>query len=214
MPFMPAETEPLDLSELSAAAGVTPRTIRYYVQQGLLPSPGTRGPGTRYERAHLDRLQLIRRLQRLHLPLAEIRKRLEALDDDGIRSALAAPPDPVAGSAALDYVRDVLARQSARMAAEPDVTTAMRFGAAPRAGARGQLEAPAAPGGILSRVMPGGGAELPPPSPQSRSTRSTWERISLAPDVELHIRRPLSREQNRQVERLLEAARDLFAEEP
>jgi UV DNA damage repair endonuclease len=49
---------------------------------------------------------------------------------------------------------------------------------------------------------------------QSRSTRSTWDRIPLAPDVELHIRRPLSREQNRQVERLIEAARDLFAEEP
>jgi DNA-binding transcriptional MerR regulator len=213
MPFMPAEIETLDLSQLSAAAGVTPRTIRYYVQQGLLPSPGTRGPGTRYERAHLDRLQLIRRLQRLHLPLAEIRKRLEALDDDGVRSALAAPPDPEAGSAALDYVRDVLARQSARMAAAPDVMTAMRFGAAPRPSARGELEAPAAAEDMISRVMPGGRAELPGPSPRSRSTRSTWERISLAPDVELHVRRPLSRDQNRQVERLLEAARDLFAEE-
>jgi hypothetical protein len=49
---------------------------------------------------------------------------------------------------------------------------------------------------------------------QSRTTRSTWDRIPLAPDVELHIRRPLSREQNRQVERLIETARDLFAEEP
>src|ERR671916_1871922 len=89
---MPAELESFDLTELSSAAGVTPRTIRYYVQQGLLPSPGTRGPGTRYERAHLDRLQLIRRLQRLHLPLAEIRRRLEALDDDGVREALEASP--------------------------------------------------------------------------------------------------------------------------
>jgi phosphate starvation-inducible PhoH-like protein len=71
------------------------------------------------------------------------------------------------------------------MAAGPDVMTAMPFGAAPRPGARGQLEAPAAAGGMLSRVMPGGEAELPAPSPQSRSTRSTWERISLAPDVEL-----------------------------
>src|SRR5918992_984325 len=123
---MIADLDTFDLNELSVAAGVTPRTVRYYVQQGLLPSPGTRGPGTRYERAHLDRLQLIRRLQRLHLPLAEIRKRLEALDDDGVRGALAAPPDPVAGAAALDYVRDVLARQSARMAAGPDVMTAMR----------------------------------------------------------------------------------------
>ena len=209
---MIADLDTFDLNELSVAAGVTPRTVRYYVQQGLLPSPGTRGPGTRYERAHLDRLQLIRRLQRLHLPLAEIRKRLEALDDDGVRGALAAQPEQPGGSPALDYVRDVLARQSARMAAP-----AANFAAAPRGRASEELQAARAPagfGGMLSRIMPGGGAELPQPNPPSRSTRSTWERIPLAPDVELHVRRPLSREQNRQVERLLEAARDLFAEEP
>src|SRR5918992_5075839 len=157
------EMDSFDLSELSAAAGVTPRTVRYYVQQGLLPSPGTRGPGTRYERAHLDRLQLIRRLQRLHLPLAEIRKRLEALDDDGVRGALAAQPEQPGGSAALDYVRDVLARQSARMAAP-----AANFAAAARGRASEELQAARAPagfGGMLSRIMPGGGAELPQPNP-------------------------------------------------
>src|SRR3712207_6391650 len=110
------DVESFDLNELSEAAGVTPRTVRYYVQQGLLPSPGTRGPGTRYERAHLDRLQLIRRLQRQHLPLAEIRRRLEALGDDGVREALATSVDqaePPPGSSALDYVRDLLSRQAA-----------------------------------------------------------------------------------------------------
>jgi hypothetical protein len=44
-------------------------------------------------------------------------------------------------------------------------------------------------------------------------TRSQWDRVTLAPDVELHVRRPLSREQNRQVERLIEAARDIFEED-
>src|SRR3712207_5471928 len=112
---MSTDPDSFDLGELSAAAGVTPRTVRYYVQQGLLPSPGMRGPGTRYERAHLDRLQLIRRLQRQHLPLAEIRRRLEALDDDGVREALATPVDqsePSPRSSALDYVRDLLSRQA------------------------------------------------------------------------------------------------------
>src|SRR3712207_6888934 len=105
------DVESFDLNELSEAAGVTPRTVRYYVQQGLLPSPGTRGPGTRYDRVHLDRLQLIRRLQRQHLPLAEIRRRLEALDDDGVREALVTPLDQSEvspQSTALDYVRDLL----------------------------------------------------------------------------------------------------------
>src|SRR5687768_15463781 len=140
---MVTDPDTYDLNELSAAAGVTPRTIRYYVQQGLLPSPGTRGPGTRYDRAHLERLQLIRRLQRQHLPLAEIRRRLEDLDDDGIREALGAPPEQTTGSSALEYVRDLLTRQAARVAAGPP----MAAGAPP--------PAPASP---------------PPPAAPSRST--------------------------------------------
>ena len=43
--------------------------------------------------------------------------------------------------------------------------------------------------------------------------RAQWDRITLAPDVELHVRRPLTREQNRQVERLIDAARDIFEED-
>ena len=47
------------------------------------------------------------------------------------------------------------------------------------------------------------------PSPSAPS----WERYVLAPDVELHVRRPLTRSQNRAVARLLEAARQLLEED-
>jgi len=51
-------------------------------------------------------------------------------------------------------------------------------------------------------------------APQPRlETRSTWERIGLTNDIELHVRRPLSREQNRQLEQLLRVARDLLTED-
>jgi hypothetical protein len=43
--------------------------------------------------------------------------------------------------------------------------------------------------------------------------RSQWERLSLSSDVELHIRRPLSRQQNRQLDRLLTFSRELFKED-
>ena len=65
--------DPYSLTDLVRLAGVTPRTVRYYVAQGLLPSPEQAGPSTRYGEGHLARLRLIRRLQRDHLPLAEIR---------------------------------------------------------------------------------------------------------------------------------------------
>lgn len=167
-----------DLNELCAAAGVTPRTVRYYMQQGLLPSPGTRGPGAHYDHGHLDRLRLIRRLQKEHLPLAEIRRRLEALDDRQVAALLRS--DPTAPpSTAVDYVRNVLAGKKPGLPA-----------GAPR------------PPDLLASAR----APRPP-------ERSQWERISLSPDVEIHIRRPLSREMNRRVDELLDHARTLFDEE-
>jgi hypothetical protein len=46
------------------------------------------------------------------------------------------------------------------------------------------------------------------------SERSTWERISVTPDIELHVRRPLDRLANKQLGALLDAARRIFEEEP
>ena len=67
------EDERYSLTELADLAGVTPRTVRYYLASGLLPAVGQTGPGSKYTPDHLARLQLIRRLQAEHLPLAEIR---------------------------------------------------------------------------------------------------------------------------------------------
>ena len=75
------------LTELADLAGVTPRTVRYYLAQGLLPAVGQSGPGSKYGEGHLARLRLIRRLQAEHLPLAEIRRRLAGLTDSDIRGA-------------------------------------------------------------------------------------------------------------------------------
>src|SRR5215208_8012157 len=95
-------TPTYDLGELCELADVTPRTVRYYLQQGLLPSPGKQGPATRYDRGHLDRLRLVRRLQREHLPLAEIRRRLDALDPAEL-GRLAAEVAEKPRSSASDY---------------------------------------------------------------------------------------------------------------
>jgi DNA-binding transcriptional MerR regulator len=48
----------------------------------------------------------------------------------------------------------------------------------------------------------------------SAPTRSTWERHTVAPDVEIHVRRPLSREANRKLDRLLAQALAIFKESP
>jgi DNA-binding transcriptional MerR regulator len=64
------------LEELARLAGVSPRTVRYYVQRGLLPPPAFRGRDTAYSQEHLIRLRAIRRLQERFLPLDAIKGEL------------------------------------------------------------------------------------------------------------------------------------------
>ena len=96
------------LTELADLGGVTPRTVRYYLGQGLLPAVGPSGPGSKYGTTHLARLRLIRRLQAEHLPLAEIRRRLDDLDEAAIRDLAAQERPSPPQDSALDYLRGVL----------------------------------------------------------------------------------------------------------
>jgi len=193
------------LSDLCDLAGVTPRTVRYYVAEGLIRPPGSAGLGARYDDGHLARLRLIRRLQREHLPLAEIRRRLAVLEDDEAITLAGGPSDPAPGSA-LDYVRDVLARRGVAGPAQaapapPGTPLAARTTAVPPV-ERSLLVDASGPTWWSADA----GRTLPP-------ERSQWERVVLSPDIELHVRRPLTRSQNRAVARLIDEARRLFEEE-
>ena len=66
------ETRHYKLEELAEAAKVSPRTVRYYVQRGLLPAPTFRGRDTAYDAEHLVRLRAIKQLQERFLPLDAI----------------------------------------------------------------------------------------------------------------------------------------------
>lgn len=160
---MDASPTAIDLPELADRAGVSIRTVRYYIQQGLLQEPEARGPGAHYTEEHLDRLLLIKRLQKEHLPLAEIRKAIQSGAAEGVNPR-----------SARDYVRSVLGKEHS-----------------------------------VSEVM----SSPPMLQQQEEPVRSQWERITLAPDIELHLRRPLSRGVNKKVDRLLDVARDIFEED-
>ena len=210
---MVPEADAYTLADLCDAADVTPRTVRYYVAQGLLVAPSGAGPGARYGAAHLARLRLIRRLQREHLPLADIRRRLAAITDDEaiVRSQeVSAPPS----ESALDYIRGALASRGMTKQVSslsvPSASPALPLPAPAPAPAPGWTAVPTQ----VSSGDPSGIAETPAPyTAESAVSRSQWERISLDPDVELHVRRPLSRIQSRAVERLVDIARHLLREE-
>ncbi|MCL4779202.1 MAG: MerR family transcriptional regulator [Gammaproteobacteria bacterium] len=83
------------LSELVDQSGFDRRTIVYYIQAGLLPKVGRRGPHTRYPDECLSRLLFIKGVrelqasgQLLSASLAEIGRALSALDAQGIRELL------------------------------------------------------------------------------------------------------------------------------
>src|SRR5919107_528156 len=100
---------PYTVADLARLTGVNVRTIRYYLAQGLLPASGESGPGAHYGQGHLDRLQLIKRLQAGYLPNAAIRRRVAALTDDEVASIVSKEETPAqVAESALDYVRGVL----------------------------------------------------------------------------------------------------------
>ena len=90
-----------NIDELADLGGVSRRTVRYYVQEGLLPAPLGVGRGRHYDRAHLDRLLRVKALQESGRSLDEIRVLLSpppGMTRSG--SGAAGRPGP-AGAAAL-----------------------------------------------------------------------------------------------------------------
>ena len=62
------------VSELADKAGVTKRTIHYYISKGLLLPPEGNGVNSTYNEEHLERILLIKKLQSEYMPLNKIRE--------------------------------------------------------------------------------------------------------------------------------------------
>jgi hypothetical protein len=127
-------------------------------------------------------------LQREYLPLAEIRKRLDAMSDEEVARAVALGEAPVQRSSAAIYARRVLAESQPRSEESASVSE----------DDASFLEVDllaAYPATAFLRSRSAKATRRPP--------RESWERLTLTDDIELHLRRPLSSEQNRLVEQLL-----------
>lgn len=186
------KSQSYDIKELCAKAKVTPRTVHFYIQRGLIPPACSQGPGARYDGGHLARLKLIRMLKREHLPLSEIRLRLESLDDAKVEELVReyySRKQP-ASSSAMEYIRSVLTgkRHLELHDSMNRLTVGQSFMKASEAGTHY-------------------------PSTHQPAERSQWDRIVLDPDLELHIRRPLSRSQNRKIDAIIQYARETLKEE-
>ncbi len=198
-------TEELLIHQLAARAGISVRTIRYYIEEGLLPQPSYQGKYSYYTLNYLDRLELIRRLKESYLPLREIREIMTSLSDEEVRVKLKDQPssnqmslaDPIQaapsgkpGEQALRYINQLMDDQTKYKSKGIDNKTNLNlFG--------------------HKEVLP----QVRISSPDASSTtpeEETWQRISLAPGVELHLRQPLDPDTNSRVWQVIQYAKRMF----
>lgn len=203
----------LTLQDLADETGVEPRTIRSYVEKGLLPGPDSLGRAARYPRDTLDRLQVLKLLRDANrsLTLDQIRLLLQSLGQSQIhaiatgRQQIGAVIDTEAGSStpssggALEYLR--LLKASPRPQSPPSAQPwAADASASPDEHSLPALEQAA-------RAL----ADLAGLNTSSRPTRGeAWYRISVTPDIELAIRGEFAAEQLAQLHRIADALRLLF----
>jgi DNA-binding transcriptional MerR regulator len=208
------------IAELAQETGVTPRTIRYYVAEGLLPPPEGAGPAAVYGAGHRARLELIGRLKDQYLPLKEIRRRLATLTDDEVRAWLArgageaeqgtaaAPAAPAAQTQG--GTMEMLAAAAPPSDSAADYLDRVLGRAAESRPPHYQFPPPVPPIPLPSIPIPG--TPRTPRTPIVPAQREHWERIVLADGVELHVRED-RRAGVIPLDALIRAARKLLGEE-
>ena len=204
---MPDERpEDLGISDLAARAGVTPRTIRYYLAEGLLPPPGGAGSQRVYGDDHLLRLMAIKRLKEAYLPLSEIRRRLAGLSRAELVQIAEGltPPD-----SALDYIASILPAPMARQTRPPEPPLRSQDDPfeSPRLSSRQHMFADEEP--RLAESFSARGALGP-----GGDVANLWHRVVLAPGVELHYQPSGDRRRNDAITGLIEIARGLLSNLP
>jgi DNA-binding transcriptional MerR regulator len=73
------------IGDLADLGGVSRRTVRYYVQEGLLPAPLGLGRGNHYGPAHLEQLLKVKAMQEAGRTLDEIKRWLSGTADRASR---------------------------------------------------------------------------------------------------------------------------------
>jgi DNA-binding transcriptional MerR regulator len=92
-PDQAATPERFSVDELATLAGVTPRTVRYYIAEGLVDRPQGEKRGAHYLRRHLEQLLLIRRWTDAGLSLDRVRELIAGAPEDP--AARRAPPGSI-----------------------------------------------------------------------------------------------------------------------
>ncbi len=120
---MSDEPRRYNIDELADLGGVSRRTVRFYIQEGLLPAPLGVGRGSHYDRSHLERLLDVRAEQEAGRSLDDIR---------ASRRPASGRPGHAAAAAALSIPRSAWRRLELAPGVELHVASDIRLPAAAR----------------------------------------------------------------------------------
>jgi len=73
------DTKRYSVGELAELGGVSRRTVRYYVQEGLIPTPYGLGRGSHYGPEHLEELLKVKAMQEQGMSLEAVRAGLSGV---------------------------------------------------------------------------------------------------------------------------------------
>ncbi len=196
------------ISELADLSGVSTRTIRYYIQEGLLPQPEIRGKYAVFTDEYMHRLRLIKILKDAYLPLNRIKQLLDTITDNEIIPLLDAfEKDPVSALSGLQALPmfeqpiTIHASQPRPEQVRERNANALEYiqqlrGERPlheKMDRNPRLDArPSKRNFIAAAPTPG----------------EEWRRIPLAPGLELHVRQPENNKTQQLVEDLLDLVRN------
>jgi DNA-binding transcriptional MerR regulator len=177
------------LAQLSELTELPQRKVRYYLHEHLVPSPEAKGKG-RFGDEQLAALLAVKSLRDAGLSLDAIKDYLGVGGDD-------AGEQKAPGAGVIAEIVAVLKAGADRLqpARLREVTDSI-LGVGPT---------------LFSKVLSGLGRRAKPQVERMQS--STWERIPVTSQVEFHVKRPLSRRQDRALEQLMERAEELFSED-
>jgi DNA-binding transcriptional MerR regulator len=193
----------LTLDELCAVGGVTVRTVRYYIAEGLLPAPVGHGTNARYTQEHVDRLAVIAMMKEQFLPLREIRRALDRMTTDQIADTadvIRQPPEEDLGDEPAEAIAGEIVHSTYAMPA-PQVALREESNASEYISdvlSRSQRREIRAPGHQPLR--------LPAPEPGAAS----WKRVVITDEAELLIEEDVYHRRREQIDSLVAWAKRIL----